>query len=79
MTRLRTSGYRHSAVEPTADLPEKCADSACERRKEGYTDVFRKDSVAWNIACELHHVVWLKFDASDRLEVATNEVHDSCL
>lgn len=80
MARLRTSGYWHSAIEePVVQLSEKCGDSACERTKEGYTDFFRKDSVAWNIACSLHHVVWLMFDGSDRLQAARNEVYNTCL
>lgn len=79
MARLRASGYWHWAIEPVAHLPDRCGDSACERRKEGYTDFFRKDSVAWNIACSLHHVVWLKFDGSDRMQAASNEVYDTCL
>lgn len=79
MARLRRSGYWHWIVDSAAHLPERCGDSACERTKEGYTDFFRKGPVAFNIACTLDYVVWLKFDGSDRLQAAQNQVYDTCL
>ena len=76
--RLERAGYSHSRIEPSTSEPTRCGDVACRRRKEGFTDFFRKAGVAFNIACSLDYVVWLKRDG-DRLVAAQNDVYDTCL
>jgi hypothetical protein len=78
MDRLARAGYSHSTIEPATSEPAHCGDVACRRRKAGFTDFFRKSGVAFNIACSLDHVVWLKRDG-DRVVVAQNDVYDACL
>lgn len=76
--RLGRSGYIHSAIEPVAGEPIECNDTACERRKAGFTDFFRKDDVAFNIACALDYVVWIRREG-DRVTDAENDVYSRCL
>lgn len=82
--RLIQAGYDHDAVESfdNDDIIVSCDDSLCERRREGYTDFFRKSVPPvspMNLACNLDYVVWLAFGDEGRLEKARNELYEQCL
>ena len=62
--RLTRSGYAHSAIDPATG--------------EGYTDLFRKPNVAFNVACGLDYVVWIK-RVGESVEAARSDVYSICL
>ncbi len=78
ITRLTRSGYVHYPMEPVADEPAVCGDTACERQKAGFTDFFRKPDTADNIACNIDYVVWMKRDG-ERIDEILSDVYDICL
>jgi hypothetical protein len=82
--RLTQAGYDHAAIEPfdADDIILSCGDSLCERRREGYTDFFRKSVPPvspMNLVCSVDYVVWLAFDIEGGLQKAKNELYEQCL
>ena len=77
--RLTRSRYVHSDIDPGADDSATCGNSsACDRRREGFTDFFRKPDVALNIACSLDYVVWIK-RSGELVVAARSEIYSLCL